>query len=350
VNASCGVLSRLWSGAHGVLCLIILGLMALSAPAGAADLLQNGTPVPVRTKPIETFEIGRDEDRFGRLTFLGGLEVLTSDRSIGGLSALMSLDGGSVLFALTDNGNWVAADLDQAANGAPLGLSNLRYAEMLGENGRNLRGAWRHDTEAMTLDGDGTLLVSAERANAIFQYPWPVSLGNERMLGEMDVPPGIRALRRSKGLEAIAKAPTGTPLEGTLVAIAERGASDTHDLPAFLIAGTGAQSFKIARSGRFDATDAVFLPDGDLLLLERRFNLRDLVGMRLRQFSAAEIVPGARLEGAVLLEADYSFQIDNMEAMALHESATGDLILTLLSDNNRSLLQRTLLLRFRLDR
>jgi len=342
------VFAALRSRAAALACVAFLAVV-LPEPGHAGTLLQDGTPVPVRTKAISTFEIGRTADRFGTLTFLGGLEILSSDRSIGGLSAMMSLEGGSVLFALTDNGHWVAADLDQTPEGAPRGLSNVRYAEMKGRGGRGLRGDWHHDTEAMTLDDEGGLLVSAERANAIFRYPWPIASGHERMVEELVVPEGIRGLRQSKGLEAIAMAPPGTPLAGTLVAVAERGASEAHDLPAFLISASSTQTFTIARSGRFDATDAVFLPGGDLLLLERRFNLRDLIGMRLRRFPASEIVPGARVTGEVLLEADYGFQIDNMEAMALHENARGELILTLLSDNNRSLLQRTILLRFRLD-
>ena len=168
------------------------------------------------------------------------------------------------------------------------------------------------------------------------------------MVAEIEVPQGVKELRGSKGLEAIAIGPEGTALEGVIVAVGERGKSESHDLPGFLIGGGRDGSFTIARSDRYDATDAVFLPNGDFLLLERRFNLRDLVGMRLRQFDQAELRPGARLEGRVLLEAGYTFQIDNMEAISVHQSASGDTILTLLSDNNRSILQRTLLLRFKL--
>ncbi|GGB38478.1 hypothetical protein GCM10011316_08170 [Roseibium aquae] len=344
------IAARAIRGACRVLFLVPLLLACtLPVPSTALDLLREGKPAAVRTKPIETFEIGRETSRFGMLTFLGGLEILSSDRDIGGLSALLSLDRGNTLFALTDNGRWVTAELDQAPDGTPLGITSLRHAEILGLDGKGLRADWRHDTEAMTLDGRGALYVSAERANAIYRFAWPLVTGKERMLDEVEVPPEIHQLRASKGLEALAMGPPDTPLAGTLVAIAERGMSDSHDLPAFLISGSSARTFTIARSGRYDATDAVFLPNGDLLLLERRFNLRDLVGMRLRQFSSAEIVPGARLEGTVLLEAGYTFQIDNMEAIAVHQTAAGDTILTLLSDNNRSLLQRTIFLRFKLD-
>ena len=42
------------------------------------------------------------------------------------------------------------------------------------------------------------------------------------------------------------------------------------------------------------------------------------------------------------------FQIDNMEGLSVHRDARGALVLTLISDDNFSPLQRTLLLQFTL--
>jgi hypothetical protein len=52
------------------------------------------------------------------------------------------------------------------------------------------------------------------------------------------------------------------------------------------------------------------------------------------------------VDGPVIFEADFRYQIDNMEALSVHRSPSGALILTLLSDDNYSPLQRTLLLQF----
>jgi hypothetical protein len=83
--------------------------------------------------------------------------------------------------------------------------------------------------------------------------------------------------------------------------------------------------------------------------MERRFNMKDLIGLRLRRLPGSDLKAGAVLDGEILLKADFNYQIDNMEALAVHQNTAGETILTLLSDNNRSLLQRTLLLRFRLN-
>ncbi|MGE0855294.1 MAG: esterase-like activity of phytase family protein, partial [Hyphomicrobiaceae bacterium] len=71
------------------------------------------------------------------------------------------------------------------------------------------------------------------------------------------------------------------------------------------------------------------------------------VKMRLRRLSVRDIAPGAVLKGEVLLEADMTAEIDNMEAIAAHPEGNGDYVLTLLSDDNfNGFLQRTVLLQF----
>lgn len=319
-----------------------------SGPARAVDLLSEGTPAKVTTRPIDQFEIGRSNTKFGSLTYLGGLELISLDRDVGGLSGLISLENGQQILAVTDNGLWFSASIEQTPDGKPLGLSNARYADMRDKKGQALRKGRGSDTEALAIDGN-TVLVTAERVNTIYRFPWPLKTGSERLVGELALSPEIHTLRGSKGLESITVAPPGSPIAGTLIAIAERGKTGDDNLPGFLIGKDEVARFAIVRSDRYDATDAAFLPDGTLLLLERRFNLRDLVGMRIRRFAADSIRPGAELKGEVLMEADYGNQIDNMEGLALHRDDQGRTIVTLISDNNRSILQRTLLLRFVLD-
>jgi len=70
--------------------------------------------------------------------------------------------------------------------------------------------------------------------------------------------------------------------------------------------------------------------------------------MRIRRLAQSNIKPGAVVDGSVLIEADLGYQIDNMEGIAVHRAANGDTILTLVSDDNFSAIQRTLLLQFAL--
>jgi hypothetical protein len=42
------------------------------------------------------------------------------------------------------------------------------------------------------------------------------------------------------------------------------------------------------------------------------------------------------------------YQIDNLEGLSVHRSSNGEVVLTMVSDDNFSLLQRTILLQFAL--
>jgi hypothetical protein len=70
--------------------------------------------------------------------------------------------------------------------------------------------------------------------------------------------------------------------------------------------------------------------------------------MRIRRIRAEEPKPGAAILGETLLEATDRYNIDNMEGIAVHRGASGETIITLISDDNFSALQRTLLLQFAL--
>jgi len=63
-----------------------------------------------------------------------------------------------------------------------------------------------------------------------------------------------------------------------------------------------------------------------------------------------DIKPGALVDGGVVFEANMWQDTDNMEGLSVHTGPDGESILTLVSDDNFSVLQRTLLLQFALPR
>jgi len=104
----------------------------------------------------------------------------------------------------------------------------------------------------------------------------------------------------------------------------------------------------VKRSNNFDVSDAVLLPSGDLLLLERKFSLVEGVGIRIRRIPVASIVPNAVIDGPAIFEVDLGYEIDNMEGIDVHVTGDGETVLTMVSDDNFSMIQRTLLLQFTL--
>ncbi|MBV9530724.1 MAG: esterase-like activity of phytase family protein, partial [Bradyrhizobium sp.] len=138
------------------------------------------------------------------------------------------------------------------------------------------------------------------------------------------------------------------PLAGSLIAISERGLDRDGNLIAFLVGGPSPGQFSVRRTEDYDASDAVLLASGDLLLLERKFSLLSGLGVRIRRLALKSIAPGALVDGPVMFEADLSQEIDNMEGIDAHVTEEGDTVLTMVSDDNFSPIQRTLLLQFTL--
>jgi hypothetical protein len=68
--------------------------------------------------------------------------------------------------------------------------------------------------------------------------------------------------------------------------------------------------------------------------------------MRIRRIPLTDIKSGAVVDGKNLIEADLGYEIDNMEGIGIHRNASGETIVTLVSDDNFLPFQRTLLLQF----
>lgn len=265
---------------------------------------------------------------------------LTSDFSgFGGISGF-ALEGRDRFVAVTDAGLMLTGRLDLDGE-RPLGLSEVQAAALKDGQGRTLRSRRRGDAEAVAIAPDA-VYVSVEDVNEIWRYPRP-PLGRP---GTVLKVPALAGLRDNLGAESLAYVGQG-PLKGSLLAVAEEGDTASADLPGFIIAPSGkAERFTIVKSGPFNATDLTVGPDDALYLLERRFSFLGGLGMQVRRFPLAEVTAGAVLAGTVLANFDAGFEIDNMEAIAAGTGANGETMLTLVSDDNFSFFQRTLLLRF----
>lgn len=327
---------RLLSAGLGA-CLMV-GLSAMSLPAVA----QVG-PIAVEAQSISRFDASGN-NRLGVLEFKGGL-VLTSDsQDFGGISGLSIAPDGAGFLAITDRGNWLSGTIRQSGD-APIGMSGVILTPMLGPNGRTLASQGSGDAEALTRSSEG-YVVGVERRHGIWLFP-----GDQPLTARAEpiVPGGVfKALGANEGIEALLAPPAGSPY--ALIAVGEVDPGDASSLPGFLFSplrgGGLAGTFTIQRSDDYAATDMALADDGRVYLLERRYDMLRGVAMRIRRFALSDFVPGARLAGEVLIEANRLASIDNMEAIAAHRGVGGEVILTLISDNNFSLLQRTVLLRF----
>ena len=329
-------------------------LSGLAVAAGlvfaAAAQVQPPFPVEVESRPIANFRLGSDETRFGALEFVGGFEMRASERVFGQLSALRFLSPGGDFIGVADHGYWFFGTVGRDAQGAPLGIGNFWMQAMVDRQGRPVRDKRLADAEGLDV-ADGVVTVTFEREARVLEYALDLS-GMGAPLRALDFVIPRHELRSNQGLETAARAPRDGPLAGARIVVAERSIDENGDIFAAIIEGPHKGVFKVRRTDGFDVTDGVFLPEGvfggDLVLLERRFSLTAGVAMRLRRIAGDTIRPGALVDGETLIEADLGYRIDNMEGLDAWRREDGETILSILSDDNQSFLQRTLYLEFRL--
>jgi hypothetical protein len=327
-------------------------------PATEPRVVQNDRAVAepvnieVNARPIPSFEPrDRARTRFGSLDYRSGLVLTSPYRGFGGLSGLRFLDAkGERFLAISDQGGWFTGTIRYSGR-EMTGLADVEAAPLLNAEGRPIteKRHW-YDSESIARDGN-IVYVGLERVNQILRYDF--SKGGTRARGEVvPVPPAVRKLPSNKGLEALVFVPKDNAkshtLAGTLIAFSERGLDPEGNLLAFLIGGPTRGQFSVRRTDNFDISDAVLLPSGELLILERKFSWFTGVNIRIRAIPLKSIAPNALVDGPELFSADLGHEIDNMEGIDAHVTPEGETVLTLVSDDNFSMLQRTLLLQFTL--
>ncbi|WP_337269308.1 esterase-like activity of phytase family protein [Oryzifoliimicrobium ureilyticus] len=315
-----------------------------AATAIAAD------PVPdkidVQSRLISQFKMGSSETRFGPLEFLGGIEMSSPNSLFGSLSSIRLRPDHARFIGVLDTGHWMTGVIERDGKGMLSGINEVRITAMRDRAGRVFNAKGPMDAEGLAVD-DGRILVSFEGKHRIEAYP-ASDFEMSRSIATLPFPIPNRQMKKNKGLETLAVAPVDSPLRGSPVAVCEESFDRDGELCAAVLDGPLKGRFSVVRKGDFDPTDGTFLPNGDLLLLERRFSLLAGVGMQLRLIDQASIRPGAVVDGKILMTADSHYEIDNMEGLDVFQADDGSTHVIIVSDDNNSFLQRNIMLEFRL--
>ncbi len=314
------------------------------APVSADDAVAR--EIVVGSDPIRAFRPGSGQKIFGNLEFVGGLELWSRDDVLGGISAMRMTEDGNAFVGVMDTAHWFTGRFERDAVGRLSGVRDFQVAPMRDSTGKVITDRWDADAEGLVLDGDDAF-VSYERIHRIERYrraDLPEATPVDRVLHLI---PDYE-FRNNRGMEAIAMAPAGTPLDGAMVVVSERSLDKQGNIFAAILDGPGQGVFFVRRNPPFDVTDGDFLPNGDLLLLERRFSVTRGVGMRIRRIAGSDIAAGKTVDGEVLIDVDFSYRIDNMESLDIFTAPDGSTRLLLASDDNQSFLQSNLILEFRL--
>lgn len=321
--------------------------VGIYAWSGAKPALAEPASLIINADPISWDPENPKDTKAGRLTYLGGLELTSNHPDFGGLSGLIVGTDGDALIAVSDQGNWFTADL-VAEGERPTGLADALIAPMMNANGIPLSGKRNTDAESLTVaygadPRTSPTIVSFERNHRLRSYDL-TSLGFEAPAMIINDFQMFDDLENNGGLEAITYLP-----DGSLLALSEK----TFDEDGYIIGAhlheDGATPVRLKQHLPYALTDIAVLPNGDLITLERHFSPLAGVSMMMRQIPASALESSEPLDGEVLVEANHTRSIDNMEGLSVRTSDDGTTLLYLVSDDNFNSVQRTLLLVFALN-
>ena len=309
----------------------------MAAPSAAAS-----DPVRVDATPVALDAAEPERTEAGDLRFRGGLALTSPDPRFGGISGFVVSADGSRFRAVTDIGYWLTGTLGHDT-GQLVAVGDVAIAPLRDPEGNSVAGSKRRgDAEALAVMPDGSVLVAFERVHRIWRYrldPADDAARAEPVI----MPEALERARDNGGLEALAVLPSGTVL-----AVTEATLTVDGYIAGWRGTGADAEPLRLARIAPFDLTDLAVLPSGDLLTLERRYSPIGGVGFQLRRIPAATLAGGGPLEGDIVYRSRAGDTADNMEALAVRQTADGEIAVYVVSDDNFNPLQRTLVMMFAL--
>ncbi len=346
--------------------MLVWGLLLTALSGGCAAMVgaggRSGDPEIVTAREVPLDRVRPEKVAVGPLRFLGGLEIVGGDR-VGGLSGLWIDPAGERFVAVGDTGLVVDGRLRTDAAGRLAGVAEVRARPLPVEEGVSRR-KLRTDAEDMARLADGSWLVSLERDHRILRYS-AGDRGPEGTPTPIPLPPEAEDGPENGGLEALTRL-----LDGRLLVLEEGGDDGRQERRAW-IAGAGITGAGVARTGspkdivprraadwqpltyraapRYRPTGVAPLPDGGVLVLERRVSLLGGWSSRLVRVAPQQLSAGAVIEGEELARLESPLLNDNFEGIATRPGPAGETLVYLLSDDNFSSLQRSYLLQFALD-
>lgn len=319
---------------------------------------QQNNSLMIELKPV-ALESGAATSTDGEaVRFVAGFELRSEGPEFGGFSGLECV-GEDRLIAVSDRGHWLTARLDFDGTGRLRSLLEGRMGPLLDDDGQPVSGRGRRDAEELAALPGGDYLVTFEGEHRGARYgatEGGALMGSPRLLA---TPTGIFAGDDNAGFEAVTQLADGRLLllteglrdtEGRLMGWLSESAVETAAEPstAASTVATGYVPLRLEADGPFQPTAADTVPAGgpmagDVLLLQRHHT--PLTGVRIRLFRlpSSGLRTGAVLRPEELIRFEAPRTVDNFEGLTVCPRAGGGASIFIISDDNFSALQRTLL-------
>ncbi|UWR22323.1 esterase-like activity of phytase family protein [Sulfitobacter sp. S190] len=248
----------------------------------------------------------------------------------GGWSGTEVTDDGQTIVLISDKGRMVRTAMQRDADGVLRGLSQGQSSLLRAPDGSILTGEWS-DAEGLAIAGNGRAFISFEHAHRVA----PVSIDTGKTGAALPLP-FQDDLQLNSGLEALA-----IDTDGTVYTLPERSGAKRRPFPLYAYkAGRWQTIGKLPRRGPFLPVGADFDDTGRFWLLERAATPLGFRS-RIRLFDLTR----DDLTGATVMTTGPG-QYDNLEAISLWRSDSGQLHVTLVSDDNFLRIQQTQIVEF----
>lgn len=323
---------------------VALALLAGIIPAMAVELT-------VGAVQLDQFRGVSLDQPVDRLIWRGGIAMVSQVDTFGGLSGLSFTGTDQQVAFVSDRGNFISGQLIYDDANRLLGFIGANIDSIENSKGEPLPRQYARDAEAIaTVMRNGkpaAVRVSFEHLTRVADFALSdgVPGGPAR---ELTLPDWLTAIRTNESLEALCIAPPASPVAGSTLLLVEAGTDDTVEHAGWLLGQADKGPLTYRGSADANPSDCAFLPNGDLLVLERGVSFLSFT-MTLRRIPAAAVHPDSVMSGDVLLQA-VGGDIDNMEQVAVHTAPDGETRIILGSDNNFNDWERNLLLEFALQR
>ena len=323
-----------------------LAALAAAAALTSPALADSATVTAIRLTHFQNAAVGEQTQG---LVFRGGLELHSVTDTFGGLSAIGFVGTEGKLVMVSDRGNFISGQLIYDEAGAPLSLVGVDIAPIQNSKGADLPRAFARDAEALAIierpDDKSIVRVGFENLTRVADFHLRDAVPTGPAV-EVAIPDWLTATRTNQSLEAVCVAPPASPIAGSTLLLTEGVIDNDGAHSGYLLGRNDTGPMRYRSGSATDPTDCAFLPNGDLLVLERGVVLVTFAA-RLVRIKAADVKPGTEMTGQVLFEATGG-DLDNMEGLAVHRGPDGETRVTLVSDDNFNDWERNLLLEFTL--
>jgi hypothetical protein len=304
---------------------LVATALVFSLPARSREDQDLGGPLTLTSTPVPLDPTDPSVSHIGAFRYAGGL-VLTAPGTdaLHGLSDL-EITEDDRLIAVSDFGVLIEATLSFDSDERLVGLSNGQAVRLVDLEGRPLRVKSESDAEGLAVLASGERLVSFEEHDRVWAYQ-PTS-ARPRAL---PMPPTTFAFNQA--MEALSADPDAGA-DAYVVGVEESG-----DIWSCGLARACVWESRVPKAREFGLVAVRKLPGGLMASLLRAFDL----------VRGSRIVLTITRDGAVAgqLELAKPLTVDNFEGLAAVRRPGGATRFYLLSDDNASAGQRTLLLAF----